>query len=281
MLAAFAVPAGAQDAGALRERHAALRAELANNAFKRPLYIESSESSGVHKGAIYAVVEQPFGQAGAALRRAEQWCDVLVLQANVKRCESNGGGETLSIFVARKPTDSPDQAYRVNFGYGVPAAADDYLHVALDSPEGPFGTTDYRIRLEAAPLDGKRTFLHLEYSYKLGGMARLGMNTYLATSGSDKVGFSVVDRTPEGRPVLVDGIRGVVERNTMRYFLALEAYLGTLDAPAGERVEKRLRAFHAGLERYPLQLHELKLAEYLRIKRRDIARDSSPYKASG
>ena len=58
----------------------------------------------------------------------------------------------------------------------------------------------------------------------------------------------------------------------MRYYLAVEAYLGTLDAPAAERMEKRLRAFHAGLERYPLQLRELELAEYLAIKRRDASR---------
>ena len=70
----------------------------------------------------------------------------------------------------------------------------------------------------------------------------------------------------------VGGVRGVVERNTMRYYLALEAYLDTLDAPAAGRVEKRLRAFHAGLERYPRQAHELELAEYLEIKRRDASR---------
>lgn len=52
----------------------------------------------------------------------------------------------------------------------------------------------------------------------------------------------------------------------------MDAYLGTLDAPAAERMEKRLRAFHAGLERYPLQLRELELAEYLEIKRWDASR---------
>ena len=89
----------------------------------------------------------------------------------------------------------------------------------------------------------------------------MGMNMYLATSGRDKVGFSVVERAADGRPVYVGGVRGVVERNTMRYYLALEAYLGTLEAPGAERLDKRLRAFHAGLERYPRQLHELELAE--------------------
>jgi hypothetical protein len=273
MLLALAVPVQAQDAHALRARHAALRAQLADNPFGRPLYVESGESSGGHKGAIYAVIEQPFKQVGAALRRAAQWCEVLVVQANVKNCEaSNRSREALSLFVARKPADPPDRAYRVDFRYDVPAAEPDYLHVALNAPDGPLGTTDYRIRLEAAPLDPDRTFLHLAYSYTLRSAARMGMSMYLGSSGRDKVGFSVVDRTPEGRPVYVGGVRGVVERNTMRYYLALEAYLGTLGAPAEERTEKRLRAFHAGLERHPRQLHELELAEYLEIKRRDASR---------
>jgi hypothetical protein len=273
MLWALANPVQAQDAQALRARHAALRAELADNPFGRPLYVESSESAGQHKGAIYAVIEQPFKRVGEALRHAAQWCDVLILQANVKNCTaSNGGTESLSIFVARKAAESADGAYRVDFSYEVPAAHADYLHVALNAPEGPLGTTDYRIRMEATPLDERRTFLHLAYSYTLRSTARIGMQMYLSTTGRDKIGFSVVERTPEGRPVYVRGVRGVVERNTMRYYVALEAYLGTLDATALERVEKRLRAFYAGLERYPQQLHEFELGEYLEIKRRDVSR---------
>jgi hypothetical protein len=270
-LLAFVFPAEAQDARTLHARHAALRAELADNPFGRPLVVESSESAGEQNGAAYAVIEQPFKRVLAGLRHAEQWCAVLILQANVKNCAAPTPG-ALAIFVARKPTDSPGQAYRVAFGYEALAADADYLHVALNAPEGPLGTTDYRILLEATPLDASRTFLHLAYSYTLRSSARMGMNMYLATSGRDKVGFSIANRTPDGKPVYVGGVRGVVERNTMRYYLALEAYLSTLEAPAAERVEKRMRAFHAGLERYPKQLHELELGEYLGIKRRDTAR---------
>lgn len=267
-LCGLAMPVEAQDAEALRSRHAALRAQLAESPFGRPLHVESSETGSSHKGAIYAIVDEPFKLVGAALRSAAQWCDVLILQANVKNCEtSNAGGEALSLFVVREPTDPPEEAYRTDFAYAVPSSNSDYLNVALGSKEGPFGTTDYRIRLEATPLDAERTFLHLAYSYTVRGTARMGMQMYLATSGRGKVGFSVVDRTPEGRPVYVRGVRGVVERTTMRNYLALEAYLGTLETPAAERMERRLRAFHAGLERYPRQLHELELDEYLEIKK--------------
>lgn len=270
-MALFSREAAAQDAQALRARHAALRAELANNAFGRPLHVESGENGGEHRGAIYAVIDAPWKRVREGLVQPAQWCDVMILQPNVKNCEA-GGSDKVALFVARKATDALDRAYRVDLGFEARAAGADYLHVALGAAEGPFGTSDYRIRLEATPLDAKRTFLHLAYAYTLKSTARMGMNVYLATSGRDKVGFSVVSRAEDGRPVYVGGMRGVVERNTMRYYLALEAYLGTLESPPEERVEKRLRAFHAGLERYPRQLHELDLAEYLQLKRRDASR---------
>ena len=272
-LLGFAPLLQAQDAQALRERHAAIRGELAENVFGRPIYVESSESGGQHRGAVYAVLEQPFKRVSGSLARPAQWCDVLILQANLKNCEapdaSDSGAQTLDIFVASKPTDSLEHAHRAEFGFDVAAASAEYLNVALRAAEGPLGTSDYRIRLEATPLDAGSTFLHLAYSYSLGSGARMGMSMYLATSGRDKVGFSVVERSADGKPVYVGGVRGIVERNVMRHYLALEAYLGTLAAAATERLERRLHAYHAGLERYPRQLHELELGEYLDIKRSD------------
>jgi hypothetical protein len=269
-LLCLSLQAQAGDGATLRARHAALHAELSHNPFGRPLHVESSHDGGDHKGEIYAVVERPFERVRSSLRRAGAWCELLIVQANVKNCEA--AGANLSLFVARRADDPIEQAHRLDFSYGVPAASMDYLHVELEAPEGPYDTTDYRIRVQAAPLDAGRTFLHLAYSYALHGAARLGMRIYLASSGRDKVGFSVVGRTPEGQPEYVRGVRGVVERNTMRYYLALEAYLAALDAPPAERVERRLRAFHAGLESYPRQLHELELGRYLDIKRADASR---------
>lgn len=259
----------AQDAGALRERYAAVRDQLSSNSFGRPLHVESTEASGEHAGKVYAVIDKPFDMVQPALHGAQRWCHILILPVNVKRCEARGAGGSgaLAIYVARRPHDAVDQAYRVGFQYEVTAAADDYLRVALTAAEGPFGTTDYRIRLEAAPVDRGRTIIHMSYSYVLGFAARLAMNAYLATSGRDKVGFSVVDRGPDGRPVYIDGARGAIERNTMRYYLAVEAYLDSLTAPPGRRLETRLREWYAGIERYPLQLRELvKREEYLRMK---------------
>ena len=101
------------------------------------------------------------------------------------------------------------------------------------------------------------------------------MNGYLATVGSGKVGFSVIDRKPDGAAVLIDGVRGVVERNTMRYYLAIEAYLGSLAVPPADQLEKRLRDWFAATERFSLQLHELDEDEYLTMKRKEVRRQQS------
>jgi len=70
-------------------------------------------------------------------------------------------------------------------------------------------------------------------------------------------------------------MRGVVERNTMRYYLAIEAFLGALSVPPQARLEKRLRDWFAAAERYPRQLHEKERDEYLKMKRREYLRQQS------
>lgn len=270
--AMFASAAGAQDADALRARHAALRAALADSPFERPLHVESAASGGEHNGEIYAVIEQPYRVVAPALARPAHWCDILSLQVNVKRCDAPGSGAapTVTAYITRKPRERLQDAHRVEFRYELAAAGGDYFRVSLTSPSGPVGTRDYRIRLEAAPLDSGRTFLHMSYAYTLGFMARVAMDAYLGTSGRDKVGFSVVDRRPDGRPVYVDGVRGAIERGAMRHYLAIEAFLDSLAAPHGARLEARLRDWYAAIERHPLQLHEsIGRDEYVEMKRRE------------
>jgi hypothetical protein len=251
-------PAQAQDAGALRKRHADLQAQLADNPFGRPLHVESTVSGSAHQGEIYAVIEQPFDVVAKALARPEHWCQILALQVNIKRCSASDGA--LSAMVTRKPRDSLDSAHRVDFRYQLAAASNDYLHVGLSAPEGPLGTRDYEMRLEAAPLDSRRSFIHMSYAYTLGLVARRAMDAYLAGAGRDKRGFSV-----EG------GERGVVERSAMRYYLAIEAFLDSLAAPPGERLEKRLRSWYAAISRYPQLREQVGADEYVEMKRREAS----------
>ncbi len=272
---AFAVPAQAQDAGAaLLARHAALRTQLASNAFQRPLHLESTQNAGDQQGDVYAVVDEPFAGVSQSLQGMDHWCDVLILHLNVKQCRASGTGtgSVLSVNVGKKFDQPLADTYQVNFKYRVVAARPDFMQVTLAAENGPLGTNNYRILFEAVPLDAQHSFIHMSYSYAYGMAARVAMQAYLSTLGSGKVGFTVTGRQANGQPVYIDGVRGVVERNTMRYYLAIEAYLDSVAKPAPEQVEKRLRDWFAATERYALQLHEVEQAEYLDMKRKEVAR---------
>jgi hypothetical protein len=280
LLAGITCPRARADspAAVLHARHLALQDQLRQNVFQRPLFIDSTEASDGLKGDIFAEINHPYAKASQALRAIDHWCDILILHLNVKGCRVVRGPEAplLEMSLGRKFDEPLDETYPLNFSYRVAVSDDDYLRILLRADTGPLGTENYQIALEAVPLPSGRTFIHLSYSYGYGLAARLAMKGYLATLGSGKVGFSVVDRQPDGTPVFVDGVRGVVERNTMRYYLAIEAYLGSLSAPPAEQLEQRLLAWFDATERFSRQLHELEKDEYLTMKRKEVLRQQPP-----
>jgi hypothetical protein len=273
LLLPAALPALAQDAATLRARHEALKDKFLNNQFDRPLVVESTQTSGDLKGDVYAVVDYPFATVREALVSADHWCDVLILHLNVKRCRTSGGApKMINLNVGRKFDQPIEDAYELNFVYKVAAATPDYLQVQLSAAEGPLSTKNYRIQVEAVPIDVGRSVVHMSYAYGYGFAARMATQTYLATIGSQKVGFTVVDKDAEGKPVYQGGVLGLLERNTMRYYLAIDAYLSAYNLPAAEQPERRIREWYASTERYARQLHEMERDEYLDMKRKEMRR---------
>ena len=257
----------------LRDRYVQVRERLEKSPYGRPLWLDSREMDRELQGDAYAVVAQPFEKVQEALSPAGNWCELLMLPFNTKNCTAQGAGPgaRLTLFVGRK-NDSPlESAYRLDFDYDQTARSRDFLQLVLKAATGPLGTKDYRIVLEATPLDDGRTFLHFSYNYSYGTLSRMAMQAYLATAGSSKVGFT--SEGGAGQQKLVGGMRGVMERNTMRYFLAIDAYLSSMDAPAAQRVTQRLNDWFSGIERYPRQLNEdIGRGEYVAMKRREYAR---------
>jgi hypothetical protein len=277
VLAGCAAPAAAQDAAALRSKHAALHDQFANNQFGRALAIESTETSGNLKGDVYAVAEQPYATVGPALQGMDRWCDILMLHQNVKDCSWHGSGASsmLNVAIGRKFDQPLADTHKGEFAYRVVASTHDYMQVQLNAESGPLGTKDYRIVLEATPIDAKSSFVHMSYSYGFGMAARIAMEGYLATLGRSKVGFSIVEHKSDGTPVYTGNVRGVIERNAMRYYLAIDAYLAALSLPPAEQPEKRIRGWIASVERYPKQLREMDPEEYLAMKRKELARQQA------
>ncbi|HSW04126.1 hypothetical protein [Aquabacterium sp.] len=269
--AALATPSP-QGAGELLARHASLQQQLTASSFGRPIVLQSGDSAKNPHGDVYAEIRHPFAGVTSALQPAQAWCDVMLLQTNVKRCVAAGdaASPTLRVSLVRKSSQSVEEAQQVEFRYTVRAASATYLALEMKADSGPVGTSDYSLTLEAVPLDAERTFVHMSYAYANGLPARLATETYLATSGRSKVGFSVTGRDESGQPVYVTGVRGIAERNTMRYYLAIEAVLAASKQPAAQQLERRMDQWFSAVERYPRQLKEMERADYLAMKRRDL-----------
>ncbi|HSJ81395.1 MAG TPA: hypothetical protein VK910_09260 [Thiobacillus sp.] len=274
---AFASVPDTQSAASLHAKYASLTERLHHNPFRRTLSLDSSESSNDLKGDIYALVNYPFPTVSAALDGPEQWCDVLILHINTKYCRATTDASTtaLAVSIGKKTPQPLRETYPIEFSYRVAAATAKYLDIQLDAQEGPLSTRNYRIQLQAVPVGNGQTFLHLTYSYDYGMTGRLAMKTYLATIGSGKVGFTQTGRQSGGQPEHIGGMRGVVERNTMRYYLAIDAYLGALATAPPLQLQKRLQSWFSATEQYPRQLREVERAAYMDMKRSEYLRQQT------
>jgi hypothetical protein len=261
-------------AGLLRARYVEMQERLQRSAFQRPIELSSTETSGEATAEVHALVEFPFSSVSDALSRPEDWCDILTLHLNVKYCRASPsvGGSRLDVAIGKKREQPLADAYWLDFAYRIADRSPRYLRVVLRADEGPFATRDYRVVLEAVEVSREQTFLHLSYSDAFSSLGAFAMKAYLGTIARDRVGFTVVGTGADGEPRLVDGMRGAVERNTMRYYLAIESFLGALSTPPQKRFEKRLHDWYAAIERYPRQLHEMDETEYLAMKRNERSR---------
>ncbi len=265
-------------AASLNEQYSALRDKLKHNGFDKPLYLESTDKDGKLKAHVYAVLDQSYATVRSELQRPERWCDILILHPNTKYCrpQVEHAGTALNVAIGRKSAQQLEQSYRVHFAFDVQSVDEHHLGVFLQAGKGPFGTRDYRILLEAVPLPTGQTFIHFAYSYAYGTAAKLALLAYLNTKGSSKVGFTVTGRDENGQPAYIRGLRGLIERNVMRYYLAIDAHFGALSAPATARVDKRLNDYYAATESYARQLHESNRHDYVALKRKEHARQQLP-----
>jgi hypothetical protein len=269
--------ADAAAAAALQLKQVALAERLQTNAFNRPLVLDSTETSTLVSGEIYAVINHPFQAVSTGLNSPDHWCDVMSLPMNTKYCRAvtQQGSTVLKVNIGKKSAESLIDAQRIVFNYAVAELSPQYLDIRLDAKNGPMGTSNYRIKLEAIPTRDAKTFIHLTYSYSVNFAGRLAIQTYLGTIGRGKVGFTRVGQPNDGSPQFIDGLRGLVERNTMRYYLAIDSFLDATSEPAPAALERRLQTWFSAAELYPRQLHEIERAEYLAMKRDEYKRQQT------
>jgi hypothetical protein len=264
--------AGTSGADDLSARLVVLREQLDRSPLKRPVLLHASDTANGLQGEVYAIVDHPLAAISAALGKPEAWCGALLLHINNRACSVTGGSggtggvPVISLGVVRKYDRPADSAFQLVFDFRVAQATPQHLAVELHAAQGPLGTGNYRIVFEAVPVDATRSFLHFSYAYDESTLTAAAMQAYLATFGRSKVGFTVIAKAADGEPDYIRGTHGLLERNAMRYFLTVEAFLAAPDA-AGRR-----NAWYSASEKYPKQLHEIDRATYLELKAADERR---------
>lgn len=269
-------PAG--NASSLLAKRTEFQPQIQAKALGEPMHIVSQDTGKRLQGDVYTEVPIPFAQISSLLGATDSLCGIMFLHLNVRGCHATHGanGDGLVLIAGPKQGVTGGSVYSMKYSMHVETSTSDYLRVTLTAPSGPLSTSDYRIIFEIAPLEGQRTFLHFGYGYSYGTMARMALGVYLATAGRSKIGFSVVGTTKDGKPQFVQGERGSIERNVMRNYLALQAYTSVPSGGGQAPMDARLKAWFALSERYPAQLHELTLDEYLAQKHEDLAHPPVP-----
>ncbi len=234
------------------------------------LVVQSWEKDGLLGAEVQGELESPFTDVRETLPQPESWCAFLPLVFNIKSCTytDRDGHTELTLYVGRKFYQSPKETFPLHYEFKVQDQSKDRFGILLLAPEGPYGTRDYRIEVEVTKNERGSASLRMRSSFRPSLRSRLATTAYLATAGRDKIGFSL-QGDQDSEATYVDGTCGIIERNAMRYFMALKAHLNTCNLAENERLEARLHAWYDMTARYPQQLYEMDREEYLDSKRRE------------
>ncbi|GGX98597.1 hypothetical protein GCM10007160_27690 [Litchfieldella qijiaojingensis] len=252
---------------------------IAGSPLDEPLQVVSEERRYSVSGSVFARIPHPLETLAIELQSAAAWCEIMFLHLNVEAClheEEEGADATgLHVYVGRQDYQPLTEAERLDLNLRLVAAYDQYFATVLEGDQGPYSTRAFRLQLQAMPYSEDESLVHLRYSLVFGLPARLAMSAYFTFGGRHREGFTVEGYEADGEPRYVGGVRGMIERNVMRFYLALEVHLETRMVSESERLDERLKRWFAATERYPRQLREMDEQAYLEQKRREYARQQA------
>lgn len=256
---------------ALKAKYISIQPQMDKADYREPIVVQSLVKTDVAQGDVYARLDTRLHDLAELFISAEALCDVLILHLNVKACvvHTSDSKSMLDIYIGRKYYQAADSANKVTYHLSAHHSSSNYIAVSLSATEAPYGVSSLNIHLEAAELDDAHVFLHMSYGYGYTDLGKIALQGYFLTLGRNKVGFSHVGHNADGSPVYVKGMQGMVERNAMRYFLAIKAYLDTksVDNPVG--FKRRLERWFDLTQEHKRQLYELPKSEYISIKMRE------------
>ena len=262
------------DALALQGSYRSIKENLLQSNLLRPLQITSQESAAHLSGDLFATVEYDMTLINVAASSTERWCEVMLLLSNSHGCHvtPSNNNDILEVSISSSKTADMTGATPTTFQLQVRSTTADYLDAALVAIEGPMGTRNISLRLQAIPLTATRSFVHLHYAYDTQWLGRMAMQAYLQTAGRGKVGFTPTADVSSSSPY-ISGARGVIERNTMRYFLGFDCALAFNAQKSLQRFSSMAQCWYGQVEQYPVQLHEMQRTEYLNMKAAQYQRE--------
>ena len=232
----------------------------------------SSRKSRAHIGYLLEGVD--FQTFVNRLSQPAEWCEFIPLHLNIKACGyfQQGGRTLVQFYAGIKGYITPDDAHLLQLSFDT--AQDDGVFTArLFAADGPLDSTNISFDIQAIEVDDlENPGIYIRFTLSSEpGVANSLARIYLATIGRKKIGFSTEGTRFNGKPRYVRGQRGAIERNIVRYLLAIETYFATLDL-AGESIyQNRLERWYDATDRYRAQLFELERGEYLENKVRERA----------
>ncbi|MBK5274906.1 MAG: hypothetical protein JJE30_07630 [Desulfuromonadales bacterium] len=268
---ASAIAAPRQGEELLLDTYQRSMAKLKTNSFGLPLIVESVERDDSVQVDVYGIFDYQFNSVVNALKVPANWCEIVSLHPNIKACTYRElpGDWLLTFYPGKKEYQPPEDKRQVIYHYRVINQQPGYLDIILRSDAGPFGTKDHRMRFEALPLDGGKTFVHVSYSYRDSVALRLAAKIYFATLGRGKTGFTVTGTDRSGNPVYIGGPRGALERSAVRYYLAIQTVMNTLRSPEESRFSMRISQWFDLTALYRKQLFDLDKKDYLAAKTKE------------
>lgn len=233
------------------------------------LQVESVSHGAEVRGVVSGELPFEFERTRALLASPVAWCDIVLLHFNVKACVpgTDRGHARLSVYHGGKRSLGAEEGAALRYSFAVETRAS-RLAVMLRADRGSLGTRDHRLRLVASPAGAARTAVRFDYAFEASGWARQVLRAYLATAGRHKCGFSVVE--DDGERHCVRGVRGILERNAVRYYYAMIAVLEGQAAAPGDAAWRARRWFDL-TETQPRQLREMSREEYLATKLPQLA----------
>lgn len=253
----------------LMNKYHEIKKQLFDHPSGLPIYIASHDDGNILSGNVYSIVPHSFPSLRGILIEAANWCDISLLHLNIKACtyQVHKPPQMITFYSGRKFYQPPEDAFILEYRFQVAENQPQYVKILLTADDGPLDTSDYRIEIEAMPVDGEETFIRFSYTYQYGLITQTATEGYLVTLGRNKIGFTIIDHDENGDPVYIEGTRGAIERNAVRYYLAIRAYMDSLQFPEENRFDRRVQLWYEFTDRFKKHLFELPREEYINGKR--------------